>query len=92
MTGVRPVPVEVAAVTRDVDGRPFVRLVVGPTPILLDVDEARHLAHTILDLAASGEMESALVRAVRTLGLDVDPSDLVQRVIKERTILRGAVN
>lgn len=84
--------VEVAAVTRNLDKRPFVRLTMGIHSIVMELDEARSFALLILTAATSAETEAALVRVAEDLRLDVDPQVLVQKLIQERAKLGPTVN
>jgi hypothetical protein len=84
------IPVEIQTATRERDGKPFVKFTLGGKSVLMDVDEARSLGTLILEFAAIAEQDGLLVRA--SVGLGLNPQDLVEAVQAERKRTKGRIH
>lgn len=81
--------VEIQSATREPDGHPFVRLTVGNQGVILTPGQARSLAGTMVDIAATAEVEAAVCRVIATQPTyDLDPADFIRAIVEARQTLR----
>lgn len=84
----RRIDLEVQTATREPDGRPFVRLVLGREAVLLEPTEARQVALMIADMAGIAETEAAILRTLQELQIGADPQMFITTLVEERGRVR----